>query len=40
MGDALTNLDIEIHKFMAWAHNYPIEQRGGEWECDGVRANS
>lgn len=28
------SLSQEIDKFKAWAANYPIEQRYGEWECD------
>lgn len=29
-----SSLHAEVEKFRAWASNYPIEQRSGEWECD------
>lgn len=28
------SLHSEVEKFRAWASNYPVEQRSGEWECD------
>jgi hypothetical protein len=30
----LNSLYIEVEKFRAWASNYPVEHRPGEWECD------
>lgn len=28
------SLHSEVEKFRAWASDYPVEQRSGEWECD------
>ena len=30
----LNSLHREVEKFRAWASNYPLEHRSGEWECD------
>lgn len=29
-----TSLHKEVEKFRAWASNYLVEERSGEWECD------
>jgi hypothetical protein len=33
MSDQLAALAAEVARFQAWAENYPVAERGGEWEC-------